>query len=178
MTATHLALLRGVNVGGKNRLPMKDLAALFVAAGCEGVRTHIQSGNVLFAADPDLASRLPSRIASGIAETFGYRTPVVLRTAADLAAVVRDNPFLRTGSDENALHVLFLADHPAPGLADRLDPDRSPPDAFLVLGREVYLRCPNGLADTKLTNAYFDTRLATTSTGRNWRTVTTLLALL
>jgi uncharacterized protein (DUF1697 family) len=177
-TETYLALLRGINVGGKNKLPMKDLIRMFAAAGCDDVRTYIQSGNVLFEAPSKLAAQLPTTIAARMADQFGYRTPVVLRTATELAGVVAGNPFLERGVDEDVLHVLFLASPPAPDLVDTLDPGRSPPDAFIVKGREVYLKLPNGVARSKLTNAYFDARLATTSTGRNWRTVTTLLELM
>ena len=174
MPALYLALLRGINVGGKNKLPMKDLTAIFAVAGGENPRSYIQSGNVIFEATPKVADGLPGRIA----DRFGYRTPVILRTADDLAAVVVGNPFLETGCAEDELHVYFLADCPDPDRIAGLDPDRSPPDRFAVRGREIYLRMPNGMARTKLTNAYFDTRLATTSTARNWRTITKLLELM
>jgi uncharacterized protein (DUF1697 family) len=176
--ATHLALLRGVNVGGKNKLPMKDLAALFVAAECKDVRTYIQSGNVVFQAPVKVAARLPVLIAEGIAGQFGHKPPVILRTVEQLRDVVAHNPFLEAGVPENKLHVLFLADEPSPSQVAALDPNRSPPDAFIVRGREVFLHLPEGVADSKLTNAYFDSKLATVSTGRNWRTVTTLLGMM
>ena len=175
---TNLALLRGINVGGKNKLAMKELARIFSAAGCRDVRTYIQSGNVLFEAEPELAAQVPGRVTAGIAESFGYKTPVVLRTAEQLAKVVAENPFLAAGADPQTLHVLFLADVPSPGRIDLLDPDRSPPDSFVVRGPEVFLHTPGGLGRSKLTNAYFDSRLDTTSTGRNWQTVTKLLALM
>ena len=79
-TNTFVALLRGINVGGKNKLPMEDLAEMFAAAGCRDVRTYIQSGNVVFTATPRVAERLPALIAARIEEAFGYRTPVVMRT--------------------------------------------------------------------------------------------------
>src|SRR5262249_12577685 len=167
-----------INVGGKNKLPMKDLAEMFAAAGCRDVRTYIQSGNIVFTATPRVAERLPALIAARIEEAFGYRTPVVMRTIEQLAEVVTYNPFVAAEAPENSLHVLFLADPPSPDRVATLDPDRSPPDAFCVRGREVFLCLPNGMGRTKLTNAYFDSKLATTSTGRNWRTVTTLLKLL
>jgi len=178
MVTTYLALLRGINVGGKNKLPMDSLRDLFVAAGCDDVRTYIQSGNVIFSADPDIVASLPGVITTGIAERFGYRVPVIVRTAAQVGDVTRHNPFLAEGADAETLHVLFLADLPDARSVAGLDPDRSPPDAFSVRGQEIYLRLPNGTARTKLTNAYFDAKLATTSTGRNWRTVTTLRALM
>jgi uncharacterized protein (DUF1697 family) len=178
MPRTHLALLRGLNVGGKNRLPMSDLIGLFAESGCEHVRSYIQSGNVIFDADPGLAAGVASRVAARIADRFGYRTPVILRTGEELAAVIADNPFLAVGCAEDELHVYFLADRPDPDRVARLDPDRSPSDRFSVSGREIYLRLPHGMARTKLTNAYFDAKLATTSTARNWRTVTRLLELM
>ena len=171
----HVALLRGINVGGKNKLPMKELAALFREAGCEDVRTYIQSGNVLFRAGSTPADAIPSLISASIQERFGYRIPVVTRTAADLRATVEANPFAAAEADK--LLVLFLADAPDAEQVDALDLDRSPGDEFAVVGREVFLHCPNGFARSKLTNSYFDSALSTTSTGRNWRTVGKLLEL-
>lgn len=178
MPPTHLALLRGVNVGGKNRLPMKELAAIFEAAGCTGVQTYIQSGNVVFAAGDELAVALPRVIQAAIAARFGFVSPVVIRTREELAAVVMSNPHLAEGAPEEELYVMFLAEHPDLTRVTTLDPLRSPPDTFAAIGREVYLRLPNGAARTKLTNDYFDRNLATISTSRNWRTVRSLVALL
>ena len=173
----HVALLRGINVGGKNKLAMKDLAALFVDAGCSDVATYIQSGNVVFSADVALSSRISVVIAKAIASRFKLSVPVVMRTADELRDVARRNPFLRSGAEPSALHVAFLADEPTPAQIASLDPQRSLPDEFKVLGREIYLHCPNGVARSKLTNAWFDTKLATVSTARNWNTVTKLLEL-
>jgi uncharacterized protein (DUF1697 family) len=173
----YVALLRGINVGGKNKLPMNDLVAMFAAAGCADVRSYIQSGNVVFRASADLAARVPALVAAAIAERFGYRVPVIVRTADELRDVSERNPFLAAGADPSALHVMFLAGRPDPARAAALDPNRSPGDAFALRGREIYLHCPHGLARTKLTNDYFDTKLATTSTVRNWNTVLRLLAL-
>ncbi len=178
MSATYVALLRGINVGGKNKLPMNDLLDLFVQAGCRDAQAYIQSGNVIFRADPEVVASLPGVISARIAERFGYRVPVLLRTDEEISDVIRHNPFIAAGAAEETLHVLFLADRPDAAGVDGLDPDRSPPDAFIVRGQEIYLRLPNGAGRTKLTNAYFDTKLATISTGRNWRTVTTLFALM
>ena len=169
----YVALLRGVNVGGKNKLPMKDLAALFADAECTDVVTYIQSGNVVFQASEACAARVPAAVAKAIADGLGFRAPLVIRTAGEIRAVARGNPFLRGGSSAEIdfLHVMFLADRPSPARVAGLDPNRSPSDEFRVVGREIYLRFPNGAARTKLTNAYFDSKLATTSTMRNWRTV-------
>lgn len=171
----HVALLRGINVGGKNRLPMKQLVELFEAAGCGDVRTYIQSGNVVFGARPALARRVSTSVRAALLAELGLEVPVVTRSAAELGAVVRANPFLGKGLDERLLHVAFLADRPGRARAAKLDPQRSPPDEFVLRGREIYLHCPGGLARTKLSNAYFDSILGTTSTVRNWRTTCKLL---
>jgi uncharacterized protein (DUF1697 family) len=173
----YVALLRGINVGGKNKLPMKELAAMFSAAGCEGVVTYIQSGNVVFKARPAVAAKVPAAVASAILARRGYRIPVVARSADEVRDVAARNPFLAAGHDPGTLHVAFLADKPKPAAVASLDAGRSPPDEFVVRGREIYLRLPHGVAPSKLTNAYFDSALGTTSTMRNWRTVLRLLEL-
>lgn len=178
MPPTYLALLRGINVGGKNKLPMKELVQLFVETGCGDVRSYIQSGNVVFTADSQPAETVAARVTAAIAERFGYEVPILLRTAEQVRDVLSNNPFLHAGAAEDALHVLFLADSPAPHRIDALDPNRSRPDAFVVRGKEVYLWLPHGVARTRLTNDYFDSKLATTSTGRNWRTVIKLFELM
>ncbi|MDA0204517.1 MAG: DUF1697 domain-containing protein [Acidobacteria bacterium] len=170
----YAALLRGINVGGKNKLPMKELIELFAAAGCTDVETYIQSGNVVFKAPATLAKRVPQIITQKIAERYGYQVPLIVRSAAELAKVVDENPFLARGAAEKELHVYFLADKLA---AAALDAQRSAPDEFVLQGREIYLRLPNGMGRSKLTNAYFDSKLKTICTARNWATVLQLTAL-
>jgi uncharacterized protein (DUF1697 family) len=167
---THVALLRGINVGGKNVLPMKDLAQMFSDAGCANVHTYIQSGNVVFEA-PAGATKIAEGITTKIEKRYGFRIPVILRTSQQLRKTIRENPFLAVGANEKALHVYFLADAPSAGAIAGLDPSRSAPDVFHVRGQEIYLHLPNGMARTKLTNAYFDSKLSTTCTARNWATV-------
>jgi uncharacterized protein (DUF1697 family) len=166
----YVALLRGINLGGR-RLPMPRLAEMFVEAGCRDVRTYIQSGNVVFGANATLAKRIPGLVAGAIEGEFGFDCPVVVRSATEMRSVARENPFLKKGADPAALHVMFLADEPDKVKVATLDPKRSPPDTFVVRGRDIYLHLLNGAAKTKLTNQYFDSRLKTVSTIRNWNTV-------
>ena len=173
--AAQVALMRGINVGGKNILPMKELAAMFEVAGCAKVRTFIQSGNVIFTAPPKVCDGLSGAIAAQIVKQYGYRTPVILRTAQQMRDAVAGNPF---PGEEEQLHVMFLQDKPGAGLVAKLDAGRSAPDRFVVRGKEVYLHLPNGAGRSKLTNAWFETQLSTVSTLRNWRTVTKLLELM
>ena len=95
-----------------------------------------------------------------------------------MAQAVRDNPFLKAGLPQQMLHVYFLADMPSSDAVKSLDPQRSAPDAFHISGREIYLHLPNGMARTKLTNAYFDSKLKTVCTARNWATVLKLLEMM
>ena len=172
---THVALLRGINVGGRNRLPMDELARSFEQAGCASVRTYIQSGNVVFVAAPSIALTARESVAAAISARMGTDIPIVLRSVADLARVVEENPFLAESQDPHTLHVGFLPDRPSPDRVLSLDPDRSPPDEFVVRGREIYLRLPNGMSRTRLTAAYLERVLGTAATFRNWRTVVNLL---
>jgi len=171
------AFLRGINVGGKHKLPMSELRAFFAELGARDVRTYIQSGNVVFRAEEAVARELATGFERRAEARFGFPVPAVVRSALEIRAVLAGNPFLAGGADEKALHVLFLASEPDPAAVAGLNPERSAPDAFAVRGREVYLHLPNGAARTRLTNAYFDRALGTTSTGRNWRTVRTVAAM-
>jgi len=170
MTTRYLALLRGVNVGGANILPMKDLANLFTEAGYKNVATFIQSGNVVFDGNAKAAEVVGSKIESA----FGFKTTIILRSLPEMQKIAASNPY--TGVEHS--HVVFLASEPVPAQIAQLDPNRSAPDQFTVLGREIYLHTPNGMGRTKLTNAWFDSKLKTVSTVRNWRTVLKLLAMM
>jgi uncharacterized protein (DUF1697 family) len=166
----YAALLRGINVGGKNKIAMKDLTELFVSVGCRDVVTYIQSGNVVFSATAAALKKLPKTISERIAADFGLNVPVVIRSHEELDAMVRANPFFKSG-DEKLLHVVFLADSPGTDAIAKLDPRRSPPDQFRVAGNHIYLHMPNGMGQTKITNAWLDSKLSTISTARNWATV-------
>lgn len=174
---SYVALLRGINVGGKNRLPMRDLAARVEDVGGTDVRTYIQSGNVAFRASRAAARRFCAALARAIGAEHGLEVPVVLRTADELHAVFDANPFAAADADPKSLHVAFLADEPGADAVASLDPQRSPGDSFAVRGREVYLHLLGGVAKTKLSNAWLDAQLGTVSTVRNWRTVGKLLEL-
>lgn len=175
--SAYVLLLRGVNVGGRNGVPMATVIAALRRAGCDSVRTYIQSGNAVFRSTNAVAADAAEAVAATVAETVGRTIPVVLRTREDLSRIVRHNPFTDAALDHRAVHVGFSDLQPAPERVAALDPQRSRPDEFLVQGREIYLRLPNGAAGTKLTSTYFDSVLGTTTTFRNWRTVLKLLAM-
>ncbi len=166
----HVALLRGINVGGNHKLPMVDLAQLFLDHGCTDVKTYIQSGNVVFESKKPPVSALEA----AIVERFGFASPIIVRTATELQATLRSNPL---GDDANKLHVAFLRDVPTAAAVAKLDSDRSPGDVFRVVGRDVYFAFAVGAGNTKFTATWLDKGLGTVSTWRNWRTVNTLAAM-
>jgi uncharacterized protein (DUF1697 family) len=156
---TYVALLRGINVGGKT-LRMGDLRTVCERLGYQGVQTYIQSGNVVFGAERADAGQL----SAAIREATGVQAGVLLRTSAEMAGVARAHPF---SGEPRQLHVTFLDGEPA----GRLPPSGFEPDEYRVAGREVYLHCPNGYGQTKLDNGYLERRLRVMATTRNWATV-------
>jgi len=175
-TITFVALLRGINVGGKKKIAMAELRSLFSSLGFEDVVTYIQSGNAVFRSTDSDPDRVSAAIERKIAATLGIDLAVLLRTPAELEETAERNPYLaRTGHSK--LHVVFLDRAPAVTAAAELDPGRSPPDEFTLSGREIYLHLPNGAGRTKLTIDYFERRLGLRATARNWNTLLKLLAL-
>ena len=174
--SVHLALLRGVNVGGNNLLPMRALKAIFERAGGRDVETHIQSGNVIFAAE-SAPEAVAARAGAAIERDFGFKPAILCRSAARLQAILAGNPFASGGDAAAKLYVMCLAKAPSAERLAALDPLRSAPDAFAVRGAEVYLSLANGAGRTLLTNAWFNKALDTVSTMRNWRVMTRLAAL-
>jgi uncharacterized protein (DUF1697 family) len=169
--ATYLALLRGINVGGKRSVKMADLSRWCHDTGCQDVRTYIQSGNVVCRHTTRSGDALAARLAEVLGERAGFAIPVTVRSAAQWAQVVRDNPF--SERDPAHLHVSFLDGPPPPGAFDGIDRAAFGSEDFAVIGREVYLHLPAGMARTKLPQALgLYRRMAATT--RNWRTVLTL----
>jgi len=175
--ATNVAMLRGVNVGARNKLNMNDLTALFVALGHRSVVTYIQSGNVVFDSRSTRAESLVRGIEDRLLHDCDLQVAVLLRTKDELGTVVRSNPFLRAGADPARLHVTFLADIPDGGLVRTVEAFDGTPDELCVRGREVFLHCPTGYGNTKLNNGFLERKLQATATTRNWKTVTKLVEL-
>lgn len=171
-----IALLRAINVGGNHPIAMADLRDVLVAAGCEDVTTYIQSGNVVFTHPEAATAHLAASLEQRIAAATGFDVPVVLRTADEWTAVIRDNPF--SDAEPTKLLVGFLAEDPAAAAvaaSEAIDPAAFAPEAFVLRGREVYLLLPNGIGRAKLTGALRP--LLSAATARNWRTVLKLAEL-
>jgi uncharacterized protein (DUF1697 family) len=171
----YAALLRGVNVGGHAKVPMADLRALFASLGLDDVATYVQSGNVVFSGPQTGAEHLRTSIEDEIRSSFGIQVTVLLRSARQLKAVVRENPFPDRTDDQAKLLVTFLADRPSAAHLVKLPESAEGADRFAVSGTEIYLWCPTGYGKTKFGNAFFESRLSTRATTRNWRTVVKLV---
>ncbi len=173
---TYLSILRGINVSGHRLIKMDALKALFAGLGCAEVQTYIQSGNVVFRHPETDPKALDAAIQNAIRQQFGFDVPAITLTVQELVAIAKANPFLNDpATDPSHLHVTFLSDIPQPAFAEKLNSISYPPDAFYLLGRAVYVHCPNGYGNTKLTNSLFETRLKVSATSRNWKTVMELV---
>jgi uncharacterized protein (DUF1697 family) len=172
MARTWVALLRGINVGGNKRVAMADLRALLESLGYGDVRTLLQSGNAVFTAGTGTASTIERKIESQIASDLGLDVKVLVRTAAELAAVVKANPLLGPKVDVKELHVAFLSSAPPDKKLAAIDRESVSPDRFEVGKGVLYLRLPNGTMGSKLPK--WEKALGVTVTQRNWNTVTKL----
>ena len=173
---TYIALLRAVNVGGRNMIKMAELKRLFEAMGLGQVQTYIQSGNVLFTAEEE-EQPLRQRLEREIEATFGFPVTVVLRTAEELQRVVAACPFASdTWGEGESLYVSLLAAAPASEGIERLLAYRSEIDEFCIVGREVFLLYRQRMPDSKLQNNFLEQKLGVRATARNWQTITTLAA--
>lgn len=173
---TYIAILRGINVSGQKKILMKELVHHLESLGFTNVRTYIQSGNVIFESEQE--EKLQLLIENKIKAVYSFDVPVQVHEAEYFVHVLENNPFLVNNDvDEKFLHVTFLGDAPDSQLADVLEELKFGSDEFVINEREVYLYCPNGYGKTKLTNTFFERKLKVSTTTRNWKTVTNLVAL-
>ena len=173
---TYVAMLRGINVGPGKIVKMERLRASFEALGFDGVRTYVQSGNVIFESEQKSPTELSNKIEEKIQHTFGFRVPVLVKTSKEMAQIVSDNPLVKEkGIDHSKLHVTFLSDAPPKTAARVLEDLATTRERFRILNREIYLYCPDGYGISKLTNNTIEKKFSLVATTRNWRTVNALL---
>jgi len=172
----YVALLRGINLGPRNRIAMPALREALEAAGFEDVQTYVQSGNVVLAsrAKADAVRRKVERV---VDESFGLEIPVVVRTKAELAAVVERNPLGKVATEPKRYQVSFLDGKLGAAVARKLEEVAAPGEELVVSGREVFAWHPAGVARSKLWAMLAGKGLGVTATARNWTTVTQLLEL-
>ncbi|PYL54105.1 MAG: DUF1697 domain-containing protein [Verrucomicrobia bacterium] len=172
----YVAMLRGINVGRGKVVKMERLRASLESLGFDGVRTYVQSGNVVFESEQKSAAELSKKIETKILRDFGFAVPVILKRSKEIEQIVRDNPLVKEkGIDHSKLHVTFLSDAPPTAALKALEPLATSRERFRVLNREVYLYCPDGYGTSKLANTTIEKKLSVVATTRNWRTVNALL---
>lgn len=176
---TYFAFLRGVNMTGHNSIKMNDLKTLFISIGIKDAETYIQSGNVFFRDHGTIApSSLSSRIEQAILERFNYTIPSMMRTEKELSELFSVNPYLEEPDFNPArMAVIFLHDVPSEDQLKKVADVDYPPDKFKIIGRDIFIYCPNGFGKTKLYTNFFEKKMGVLGTARNWKTISTILGL-
>lgn len=169
---TFVSLFRGINVGGNKAVRMDALKALHESLGFKDVVTYIQSGNVVFSNEDANPAQLARHIEDAFAANFCFRSNVVVRTSAELQEIIANNPFQNQPSKEAKwVLVLFLASRPEATALEDLRKAYSGPEAYYLIGQELYIYYPVGMGRSKLTLPLIEKKLKTSGTGRNWNTV-------
>jgi uncharacterized protein (DUF1697 family) len=173
---TWIALLRGINVGGHNRLPMKSLSQIFEFADCKSIKTYIQSGNVVFNARIKSVDKFGDAIGKAIETEHGFRPAIQLITAGALRTAIASNPYPHAASEPKSLHLSFLDGPPLKSQVRDAEHLLSDSESFAVIDSWLYLHAPDGVARSKFANG-IDRAFRMNTTARNWRTVTKLAEL-
>jgi len=167
---TYIALFRGINVGGKNSLPMKGLVAILEEIGAKNVRTYIQSGNAVFQSIEKNPSRLSKQLAAEIKKRYGFEPHVLLLGLEAINKAIAMNPFPEAETEPSSLHIGFLASSPKNPDLKKLDSLRKESERFHLSDHVFYLHAPEGVGRSKLA-ASTEKLLGVPMTDRNWRTV-------
>jgi len=171
----YIAILRGVNVSGAKSMKMEELRLTLQKLGFTGVSTYIQSGNVVFTTGEIATSHLAAQIAEAIKTGFGFEVPVMVLSAAELKTIISNNP-LNNGTNYTAfLHITFLADPPVAFNLSEIEARKQGDETIVVADKVVYLYCPHGYGNTKLSNTFLESKLKVSATTRNWKTCGELL---
>jgi len=174
--ATWIALIRGINVGGRHKLPMAGLRAELAGAGFTGVRTYIQSGNVVFECARGTADSIARRMGQLIETRFGFAPRILVLGLRELEKAASANPFPRAAAEPKSLHLFFLATVPRAADVESLRALKSGSEDFALRGKVLYLFTPEGFGTSKLAERV-ERQLRVEATARNWRTVGQLIEL-
>lgn len=170
-----ISMLRGVNVGGRNKIKMDDLRGLCASLQLRDALTHLQSGNLIFRSSAGNAASLASKLEKAIERSFGFHCDVILRTPAELKDAISRNPFTGRDLDPSKVLVYFLSAEPSAEARAKVAQIRSDPEELHIHARELFIYFPNGMGRPKLSMPAVERALKTPGTGRNWNTVTKLL---
>lgn len=175
---TYVALLRGINVSGKNAIRMPALRDSVSRLGFRDIQAYLQSGNLVFRTDQTDVTTLASKIKTSITQDFGHDVAVLVLPAKDLALIAHSNPLWpKSGGDETLFHCTFLFQPVSPTVFHALKLPAAPGERAVLVEQAILLHCPHGYGKTKLNNSFFERALGVPATTRNWRTVLALQAL-
>jgi len=173
---TYIAILRGINVSGKNTIKMEALKILCLNIGLQEVKMYIQSGNIVFKSKEKKIINLAELISQNISNTFNFNVPVIVIKKEELKAIIENNPYIKDiDKDPSFIHYTFLADIPKPENIQLLTTLPNTTDEFIIIEKAVYVYCPNGYGNTKLNNTFFEKKLQVAATTRNLKTTNQLL---
>ncbi|WP_321346431.1 DUF1697 domain-containing protein [uncultured Draconibacterium sp.] len=173
---TYVAILRGINVSGKNKIKMDALKSSLSSLGFEKLQTYIQSGNVVFRYQEKSTEELEELVSKKIQEDFGFDVTVLVLRAEQLGNIVSNNPFAGEENKEaQFMHVTFLKENPSNVNEEKITAHVKGGEEFAIFDGVVFLYCPNGYGKTKLNNNFFESQLKVTATTRNWKTTLKLL---
>ena len=169
----QIAILRGINVGGKRKILMADLKTMFSALGFEDVQTYIQSGNVIFnSKSKDNDMEMANKIEQSISKIYGFEVPVIVRTVNELNDAISNNPFFnKKETDIERHHLTFLKEVPEKENLEKIKSYTYLPDKFEIKEKNVFIYCSGKYSDSKFTNKFFENKLKISATTRNWKTV-------
>ena len=174
----HIGLLRAVNVAGHNKIGMAELRALLVSLGMSGVRSLLQSGNLVFESDDGRSEQLENMLEEAVKQRLGLQTDFFVRTRNDWRKIIADNPFREEAeSDPSHLLIMFLKAAPSRSKVEALQTAIKGRETIRSKGRQVYVVYPDGIGRSRLTTKLIEGTLGTRGTGRNWNTVSKLAAM-
>jgi uncharacterized protein (DUF1697 family) len=175
----YISILRGINVSGQKKILMADLKALYIELGFTNVLTYIQSGNVIFGAKIKDRIKLKSKIEVAIKNKYNFKVPIIVRTHGELEEIIKQLPFDEIDLIKNSsrVAVTFLESIPAEEKVADLLTYVKEPEILNIIGKNVYLYCPNGFGRTKLSINFIEKKLNVIATSRNWKTVNKLFEL-
>lgn len=175
---TYISILRGINVSGQKKIKMVDLKTLYEKIGFQNIQTYIQSGNVIFNSEQTDKKGIVEKIQANISNQYGFLVPVQVFDYQEINEVFANNPFVNNRNEDiSKLHVTVLEEIPQNEVLTGIMNVNSASDEFIIQGKVIYLFCPNGYGRTKLNNTFFEKKLKTTATTRNWKTISKMVEL-
>jgi uncharacterized protein (DUF1697 family) len=172
---TYIAILRGINLGGHKTIKMEALRELCATLQFKNTKTYIQSGNIVFQYKKTKEQKLEEIIKTAILKQFGFEVPVIVMEYDEWKKIIKDNPFAKDKTkDPVYLHVTVLAEQPDLEKVDKMKEGSYQPEEWRMIDKAIYLYCPNGYGNAKLTNGFIETKLKVMATTRNWKTTNEL----